>query len=339
MVLLLALGFGLPAKAQNTQADKHTFETTKALAEQGDPGAEFALGNLYFLGTGTRRDLVKAAKWHRKAAEQGLVEAQVRLAFDYLNGIGVKTDLIEANRWLRRAAEQGSADAQFELGHDYAVGSGVSENPVEAAAWYRRAAEQGFAAAEYALGDCYFEGEGVTKNTELGLGWIKKSAEQGYAPAQNRYGMCFTKAIGVQQDYVEAYKWFSLAAAQGGETALQAKIDLSMAERAMTPEQIDAGQKRAGEFIPRKAGQPTVPTTGIASASAINTGSVTVKADDDTADIYLDGLLMGNSPAKFTVTPGSHVIVVKKPGFKDSTRQLQVTAGAELSLHIVLEKE
>src|SRR5947208_10005607 len=91
-VLLLWVSFATPAFSQNTQAEKQHFETLKAQADHGDARAQLALGNFYFLGTGTRRDLIRAAKWHRKAAEQGLVEAELRLAFDYLDGVGLKTD-------------------------------------------------------------------------------------------------------------------------------------------------------------------------------------------------------------------------------------------------------
>jgi hypothetical protein len=338
-VLLLWVSFGM-AFGQNTQAEKQQFEMAKAQADRGDARAQFALGNLYFLGTGTRRDLMKAAKWHRKAAEQGLVQAQLRLAFDYLSGVGLKTDPIEATKWFHRAADQASVEAQFELGRSYAEGRGVGENPVEAAGWYRRAAEQDFGPAQYELGKCYFEGDGVTKNTEAGVAWMKKAAEQAYAPAEDAYGVCFAKAKGVGQDYVEAYKWFSLAAAQGGEGSTQSKIDLSMAERAMTPEQIVAGQKRANEFQPHRtelslaAGARNNHQAGGASA-----GIVTIKAEDETAEVYVDGASVGNAPAKVHLDPGLHAIAVKKPGFKEYRKELKVTAGAELTVRAVLEKE
>ena len=338
-VLLLWVSFGM-AFGQNSQAEKQQFEMAKAQADRGDARAQFALGNLYFLGTGTRRDLIKAARWHRKAAEQGLVQAQLRVAFDNLNGVGVKPDPIEATKWFHRAADQASVEAQFELGHSYAEGRGVGENPVEAAGWYRRAAEQDFAPAQYELGNCYFEGEGVTKNTEAGVAWIKKAAEQGYAPAEDAYGVCFAKAKGVGQDYVQAYKWSSLAAAQGGEGSTQAKIDLSMAERAMTPEQIVAGQKLASEFQPHKSElSPGKGARDNHQGGGASSGSVTIKAEDETAEVYVDGTSVGNPPAKVNLDPGIHVIGVKKPGFKEYRKELQLTAGAELTVRAVLEKE
>ena len=337
--LLLWVSFGM-AFGQTTQAEKQQFEMAKAQADRGDARAQFTLGNLYSLGTGTRRDLIKAAKWHRKAAEQGLAQAQLRVAFDYLDGVGLKTDPIEATKWFHRAANQALAEAQFELGRSYAEGRGVGENPVEAVGWYRRAAEQDFAPAQFELGNCYLQGEGVTKNTEAGVAWMKKAAEQGYAPAQDAYGSCFAKAKGVGQDYVEAYKWFTLAAAQGGEANTQTKIDLSMAEREMTPEQIVAGQKLASEFHAHKP----EPSAGKGARDdqqpgGVSSGIVTIRAEDETAEVYVDGASVGNAPAKVNLDPGIHAIAVKKPGFKEYRKELKVTAGAELTVRAVLEKE
>src|SRR5436305_5131689 len=119
---------------------------------------------------------------------------------------------------------------------------------------------------------------------------MKKSAEQGYAPAQDAYCVCFAKAKGVAQDYVEAYKWFSLAAANGGEGSIQAKIDLSMAEHAMTPEQIRAGQRLASEFQPHKAELSPQQSAGDKHhPGAASSGSVTIKAADETAEVFVDG--------------------------------------------------
>lgn len=40
-------------------------------AEQGDAKYQFALGRMYFKGTGVPKDYVEAVNWHRKSAEQG----------------------------------------------------------------------------------------------------------------------------------------------------------------------------------------------------------------------------------------------------------------------------
>lgn len=350
LVLLLFFAGSSGTLGQTTVAEKQQFESIKAQAERGDPQAQLTLGSLYASGTGVNRDLAKAAKWHRKAAEQGLAQAQYRVAFDYANGTGVKPDRFEAVHWLRRAAEQGLADAQFELGQCYGNGDGLAENLVEAANWYQKAAEQNFPQAQYALGKCYFEGNGVTKDIPEGVTWTRKAAEAGLAEAENSYGMCYAKGKGVPQDYLQAYKWFNLACAQGGEHNIDARMNLSMAERAMTPEQIAQSQKLAREFKPRVADvKPTLASSGaernhraenaLAKDTPCNGGFVNVKADDETCDVFLDGAFVGNAPAKLKLEPGNHLIEVKRPGFKDFRKEIKMTEGSELTLHATLQHQ
>jgi TPR repeat protein len=168
------------------------------------------------------------------------------------------------------------------------------------------------------------------------VNWTRKAAEQGYAPAENSYGLCFAKGRGVPQNYLEAYKWFNLSAAQGGEHNNEARINLSMAERAMTPAQIAEGQKLAREFKPQSG---TAVQTAEPDHSTGQPGVVTVKADDETAEVYADGNFVGNAPSKLKLQPGMHIIEVRKAGFKTYRRELNVTAGAELNLRATLEHQ
>jgi len=303
-----------------------------------------SLGSLYASGTGVNRDPAKAAKWHRKAAEQGLAQAELRVAFEYINGFGVKADPVEGVRWMKRAAEQGAADAQFELGRCYAEGMGVPENPEDAAKYYKRSAEQNYAPGQYALGNCYFEGYGVSKEMPEGIEWTRRAAEQGYAPAENVIGLCYSKGKGVKQDYVEAYKWFDLAVAQSGEHNNDARINLSMAERAMTPDQIAQGQKLAQEFKPRVApapgaAHPANAANGATADKGAKMGILNVNADEESDEVFVDGAFVGNAPAKLKLEPGLHIIEVKKTGFKDYRKALKISEGSELTLRAVLERQ
>ena len=54
------------------------------------------------------------------------------------------------------------------------------------------------------------------------------------------------------------------------------------------------------------------------------------------ADIEIDGGFVGNTPSSITVAAGSHQITVKKKGFADWTRTLNVTSG-EVHLNAQLE--
>ncbi len=355
LVMLLALwcGFTFQAPGQATESERQIFARTKASAEKGNAEAQLQLGALYAGGVGVRKDLEKAAKWHRKAAEQGLARAQYQLGLDYSAGDGVKLSLPESVRWYRKAADQGLVQAQYEMGLCCLFGRGIPDDGVGAVEWFHKAARQGSAIAEYQIGICYLEGTGVAKDITEGIKWIQTAAWKGVAPAQNKFGECFVKGQGVPKDLVQAYKWFALAAAQDDEHALDIRVSMAKLEAELTPEQIAQAQKSASEFKPgqRPAPSPLVtdanPSTGSNGSpaaqtesinSTANTGYVNVRADQDGCDIFVDGAFVGNSPAKLQLAEGSHVIEVKKTGYKDYRRELKVLAGSDLTLAPGLEK-
>ena len=88
----------------------------RLLAEQGDAGAQFNLGNMYDQGKGVPQDYAEAVRWYRLAAEQGIADAQFNLGNMYSKGEGVTQDYAEAVRWYQLSAKQGNASAQFNLG-------------------------------------------------------------------------------------------------------------------------------------------------------------------------------------------------------------------------------
>jgi TPR repeat protein len=344
--LILLLGSAIHLPAQQLATERKDFEATRAKAEKGDAEAQLDLGFRYANGNGVAGDYRKAAKWHRKAAEQGLAIAQFVLATDYANGVGVKTDLIEAARWYHHAAEQHLPEAQFALGKCYAHGEGVSTDVVEAVKWYQRAAEQNFVEAIAELGQCYMDGTGVTKDVVEGVKWIRNAAEQGHASSQNRLGLCYLKGEGMNKDYVQAHKWFNLAAAQGGARAIDFKLNLAKAEANMTPEQISQAQQLAHEFKPhlpsdnhaqiKSAGEHPA-SSAIASGNS-HGGLLSVDGADSASELYVDGAFIGNPPAKLHLQEGQHVIEMKNRGFKDYRKEIKVSNGSELNLHVTLEK-
>ena len=125
-----------------------------------------------------RGDYATAMRGFRVHAEQGNAGAQVALGVMYDRGEGVPQNYIEAATWYRKAAEQGNADAQYNLGIMYSFGKGVPEDDAEAAKWFRKAAEQGAAAAQYNLGLKHLDGEGVPEDDVEAVKWYRKAAEQ-----------------------------------------------------------------------------------------------------------------------------------------------------------------
>lgn len=64
--------------------------------------------------------------------------------------------------------------------------------------------------------------------------------------------------------------------------------------------------------------------------------SLMVQSEPPGADIEIDGNFVGNTPSTVSVAPGSHQVTVKKRGFADWTRTLNVTGGT-VSLNAALE--
>jgi TPR repeat protein len=347
--MLFGLGATLYAQGRPVESEHALFNQVKARADKGDAEAQLQLGSFYADGMGVPPDASKAFKWHRKAAEKGLASAQYQVGLDYANGDGVKASRAEAVHWFRAAAEQGFGQAQLELGLCYLDGRGTGQDEVEALKWFRSASNRGLAYADYQIGNCYLEGIGVAKDVEQGIKWMRQAAEKGVAAAQNSLGLAYEKGDGVPKDYVQSYKWFALAAAHDDEHAADIRVNLAKVELNLTREQITEAQHLAREFKSVEATTSDSKATNqdhstnsgqvLVPGGPGKTGSVTVKARDEDCEVLVDGVFVGNSPAKLHLAEGPHVFEIRKPGFKAFRRELRVTAGSELNLNATLEKE
>jgi TPR repeat protein len=212
----------------------------------------------------------------------------------------------------------------------------VDANGAEAVRWFRQAAAQGSTAAEFWIGKCYFEGTGISRDIQEGLNWTRRAAEAGYPPAQDALGNCYLKGTGVEKDYVQAYKWFALAAAQDDSRAPDIRVSMAKTENFLTKEQLVEAQKLARDFKPAK--QPHSDSAEL-SAATQGSGTVTVSGDQEQSEVYVDAAFMGTTPAKLKLKEGVHVIQVKRAGYADYRREIKVTAGSDLNLRAVMQKQ
>ena len=97
-----------------------------ALAEEGEPRAQYNLGIIYDEGRGVRASRDQARQWWRKAAAQNVPEALHNLATSYLFGVDAKDDHKEGLAFLANAAKMGLSRSQYVLGKIYLHGRGVS---------------------------------------------------------------------------------------------------------------------------------------------------------------------------------------------------------------------
>lgn len=149
---------------------REELDNIRMKAEQGDPKAQFELGEYYYESTfGDETDIPyevsssEAVKWFQKAAEQGMAVAQFRLGNCYGQAIGVKCSEEESYKWFRMAADKGLAIAQRAVAFHFSL---AQKDYQEAAKWYRLAADQddGFSINELAY--YYRNGIGVGKDEE-----------------------------------------------------------------------------------------------------------------------------------------------------------------------------
>ncbi len=71
---------------------------------------------------------------------------------------------------------------------------------------------------------------------------------------------------------------------------------------------------------------------------AASQASISIDSTPPGADIEIDGAFVGNTPSTVSLSPGSHLIGVKKKGFADWSRTLSVTSGT-VHLNAELEQE
>jgi len=88
------------------------------------------------------------------------------------------------------------------------------------------------------------------------------------------------------------------------------------------------------KFLPERS--KDAPQVASASLLVASQPTVSVESLPAGADIEIDGAFVGNTPSAIAVPVGSHDVVIKKKGFVDWTKKLNVTGG---SIHLNAELE
>jgi len=96
-------------------------------------------------------------------------------------------------------------------------------------------------------------------------------------------------------------------------------------------------EAKAASFTSPVAPLPqTSPTASVTSTPSqqVATASVAIESVPGGADIEIDGNFVGNTPSTVQVSLGEHSVFVKKKGFADWSRKLNITGG---SVHLTAE--
>ncbi|EGZ28319.1 hypothetical protein PHYSODRAFT_309220 [Phytophthora sojae] len=175
------------AIAERLRAAKFLLNRTFKREQAADLGCAVAmtcLGQMYFAGNGTEKDLLVAGKWYELASSVGDLEACHQLGLLMCEKAAHSKDARQSDEFLAlarvrfsQAAEQGHRDAQFELGMFYEHGRGGCEpNDMEAATWYAKAADQGHTGAEASLGRLFLVGTHVQQDVVKAVHFLQRAA-------------------------------------------------------------------------------------------------------------------------------------------------------------------
>ena len=218
-------------------------------AAQGDTGAQYNLGRIYYTGfNDAPRDDVRARSYFRQAAEAGHAASQANYGYFLSEGIGGPANAAEGVRWLRTSAEAGNSfgqaqygmslvttdaaqaarllipaadagevTAQAMLGTLFAMGEGVTQDDARAVRYLRAASDQGEAGSTGLLAGMYLSGRGGTEAEGYAL--LRQAAEAGDPNSQRNYGLVLVQGRGAPKDERAGAALIRLAAAGGHKEA------------------------------------------------------------------------------------------------------------------------
>ena len=106
------------------------------------------LGNCYYFGMGTEKDVNTAIKWWKDSADAGNAYAMAQMGDCYYHGLGVEKDLAKAIEYYTPAAEQNITSALYQLGILYYTGNGVEQDQTYAELLMRKASTGGMKEAQ-----------------------------------------------------------------------------------------------------------------------------------------------------------------------------------------------
>jgi uncharacterized protein len=287
---------------------------------------------------GRRGDHATAMREYQALAEKGDPDAEYNIGMMYDNGLGVPRDYQKAIEIWLKAAKNGSVPAQYALGVMYRQGRGVPQDNKEAARWWLKASESGLVFAQYNLGWAYAEGSGVPQNYKEAAKWYLKAADAGDARAMNSLGVMYQEGNGVMQDYIRAHFWYNVAAAQRAENTeadqgIEAgRKNRTTIEKRMTPFQVAEAQRLASTWKPSSTGafgnkpgtkkSESTSTKQPGSRKVVSTGSGFVVSR---AGQVLTNHHVIEGCAQVRVVPGGGVKVIAT----DKTNDLALVAGSQ----------
>jgi len=143
---------------------------------------QYLLGQKYYYGKGTDKNLTLAESWFKESAKRGHLGATFMYAYLLLTGESGIVDIKKGIKFLKRASAKNYSHALLMLARNYYYGFGVERSEKKAFRLWEKGYKLGIAEAEYYMGICYVKGIYVKENTLKGKRHIFNAVENGFNP-------------------------------------------------------------------------------------------------------------------------------------------------------------
>ncbi len=179
------------------------------------------------------------------------------------------------------------------------------------------------------LSETNWTGHLTTPNIGSKGGWTVKAYKDGYKSTEMRieYGQtdAFRKAI---RELKVSSNGTLPTVVKGNDSILLTlePIPPVVPNRANDQQQQQQQQQQQTVVIPGNQSEP------------VQTGTVLVSSNAEAADVYVDGVFVGNTPANLKLKDGIHIIEVAKTGYQKYRKEIRIYGGSELSLRAELTK-
>jgi TPR repeat protein len=199
-------------------------KTLEPLAHDGNPRAEWMLGDLYDKGEGVPRDFKKAKDLWEKATAAGDRDAMFSLAGILSAGLGGPIDSKRALALANKSASLGCSKAQHCLALTYLWGwESIKQDYSRALSYFQSAEKSGNynGNPECLLGFMYENGVGVSKDPQRAAALMKSAKLHGCADGECDIGRTYARGLaGMPKDYGKAFFWLSKAVGDGNARAM-----------------------------------------------------------------------------------------------------------------------
>ena len=181
-------------------------ELISALAEAGNPTAQYLLGFYYATGDyGVEQNDSLAFKWSSKALSNGYGLAEHNVASLFLEGRGVEQDIQKAKHHFRNSAKDYMhAGSMYSLGLLYYTGDGGEADYVMAGKAFELATVLRYPSAGFMLGKMYLDGNLTGESGDLdykrAYQFFKMAGSLRDPLALRHLGIMYEKGLGVPVD-------------------------------------------------------------------------------------------------------------------------------------------